>query len=204
MQVMNSRPFGVLVLGALAIAIAVIRVLVGLQLLGVGIFGDDRWDGTGVIWVGIMAVVVGLIYLAVGWSLWSMKPWALIFTMIMAVFGLVDAMFVLIATSNIAYGIAAAAIPAFLLWYTSRQDIRESFARGRPGHQRGLHRRPVVARPMVPRRPGREPGPRGPRVVDEGVRRHRRRGRWHGQRGRRGVGEPRCQGAGPRARERAQ
>ena len=123
-----KRPFGVLVLGALAVAIAVIRLLVGLQLLGVGIFGDERWDGSGVTWVGLMTVVVGLIYLAVGWSLWSMRSWALIFTMIMAVFGLVDAMFVLMSTQNLAYGIAAAAIPALLLWYTSRDDIRDAFA----------------------------------------------------------------------------
>jgi hypothetical protein len=128
METVNKRPFGVLVLGALAIAIAVVRLLVGLQLLGVGIFGDDAWDGTGVLWVGLMTVVVGLIYLGVGWALWSMRTWALLFTMIMAVFGLVDAMFVLIATNNIAYGLAAAAIPAFLLWYTSRQDIRDEFA----------------------------------------------------------------------------
>ena len=128
MDNVNKRPFGVLVLGALAVAIAVIRLLVGLQLLGVGIFGDDRWDGTGVVWVGILTVAVGLIYLAVGWALWSMRPWALLFTMIMAVFGLVDAMFVLIATNNIAYGLAAAAIPALLLWYTSREDIRDQFA----------------------------------------------------------------------------
>ena len=128
MESVQKRPFGVLVLGALSIAIAIIRLLVGLQLLGVGIFGDQRWDGTGVVWVGIMLVVVGLIYLAVGWALWSMRPWALIFAMIMAVFGLVDAMFTLIATNNIAYGLAAAAIPALLLWYTSREDIRDTFA----------------------------------------------------------------------------
>ena len=128
MDNVNSRPFGVLVLGALAVAIAVIRLLVALQLLGVAIFGDDKWDGTGVLWVGVLTLVVGLIYLAVGWALWSMRPWALIFTMIMAVFGLVDAMFVLIATGNIAYGLAAAAIPALLLWYTSREDIRDQFA----------------------------------------------------------------------------
>jgi hypothetical protein len=128
MESVNKRPFGVLVLGALSIAIAIVRLLVGLQLLGVGIFGDDAWDGSGVIWVGIMLIVVGLIYFAVGWSLWSMRPWALLFTMIMAVVGLVDAMFALISTSNVAYGIAVAALPAFLLWYTSRQDIRDAFA----------------------------------------------------------------------------
>lgn len=128
MESVNKRPFGVLVLGALAVAIAVIRLLVGLQLLGVGVFGDDRWDGSGVVWVGFVTLVVGVIYLAVGWSLWSMRSWALIFTMIMAVFGLVDAMFVLISTGSIAYGLAAAAIPALLLWYTSREDIRAHFA----------------------------------------------------------------------------
>ena len=83
-----------------------------------------------------MMLVVGAIYLGVGWAMWSMRPWALVFTMIMAVFGLVDAMFVLIATNNIAYGIAAAAIPALLLWYVSREDIRDAFAAGRRSYGR--------------------------------------------------------------------
>jgi hypothetical protein len=128
MQVMQGRPFGVLILGALAIAIAIVRLLIGLQILGIGIFGDDSLDGSGILWVGLLTVVVGAIYLGVGWALWSMRPWALVFTMIMAVFGLVDAMFVLIATNSVAYGLAAAAIPALLLWYTSREDIRDQFA----------------------------------------------------------------------------
>jgi hypothetical protein len=123
---MSNRPFGVLVLGALAIAIAVVRLVIGFQLLFGGLF-SDKLEGSGIGWVGLMVIVVGLIYLAVGWALWSMRPWALVFTMIMAVFGLVDAMFVMLATNNIAYGLAAAAIPAFLLWYTSREDIRAAF-----------------------------------------------------------------------------
>jgi len=125
---MQGRPLGVLVLGALAIAIAIIRLLLGLQLIGLAIFSDVNLEGTGVFWTGLLTIVVGIIYLAVGWALWSMRAWALVFTMIMAVFGLVDAMFVRIATSNVAWGIAAAAIPAFLLWYTSREDIRDAFA----------------------------------------------------------------------------
>lgn len=124
---MPNRPFGVLVLGALAIAIAVLRLVVGFQLLFGGIF-SERLEGTGIGWVGLMTIVVGIIYLAVGWALWSMRPWALVFTMIMAVFGLVDAMFVWIATGSVAYGLASALIPGLLLWYTSREDIRASFA----------------------------------------------------------------------------
>jgi len=130
---MGNRPFGVLVLGALAIAIAVVRLLLAFQLLGIAIFGDVLYEGSGVFWTGLLTLVVGIIYLAVGWALWSMRPWALIFTMIMAVFGLVDAMFVWIATGSIAYGLAAAAIPALLLWYTSRQDIRDQFAEAEAG-----------------------------------------------------------------------
>lgn len=129
---MPNRPFGVLVLGALAIAIAVVRLVIGFQLLFGGIF-SDKLEGTGIAWVGLLVLIVGAIYLAVGWALWSMRAWALIFTMIMAVFGLVDAMFVLLATNNIAYGLAAAAIPAFLLWYTSREDIRDAFAAAESG-----------------------------------------------------------------------
>ncbi|MFV2064217.1 MAG: hypothetical protein ACC726_12005, partial [Chloroflexota bacterium] len=87
---MPNRPFGVLILGALAIAIAVVRLVIAFQLIIGGIFGDIP-VGNGVLWAGIMTLVVGLIYLGVGWALWSMRPWALVFTMIMAVFGLVDA-----------------------------------------------------------------------------------------------------------------
>jgi hypothetical protein len=125
---MGNRPFGVLILGALAVAIAIVRLLLGLQLIGVAIFRSEAFDGSGVFWTGLLTLVVGAIYLGVGWALWSMRPWALIFTMIMAVFGLVDAMFVWMATSSIAYGLAAAAIPALLLWYVSREDIRDQFA----------------------------------------------------------------------------
>jgi len=125
---MQGRPFGVLILGALAVAIAIVRLLLGLQLLGIAIFGDIQFEGGGVFWTGLLTLVVGIIYLGVGWALWSMRPWALVFTMIMAVFGLVDAMFVWIATGSIAYGLAAAVVPAILLWYTSRQDIRDDFA----------------------------------------------------------------------------
>lgn len=124
---MPNKPFGVIPLGALAVAVAVVRLVFGFQLVVGGIFGDIP-TGSGVTWAGILALAVGAIYLAVGWALWSLRPWALMFAMIMAVFGLVDAMFVWIATGSIAYGLASAFIPALLLWYTSREDIRETFA----------------------------------------------------------------------------
>jgi hypothetical protein len=124
---MPNKPFGVMLLGALAIAIAIVRLVFGFQLVVGGIFGDIP-PGSGVAWAGILTLVVGAIYLGVGWALWSLRPWALMFAMIMAVFGLVDAMFVWVATGHIAYGLASAFIPALLLWYTGREDIRATFA----------------------------------------------------------------------------
>jgi hypothetical protein len=124
---MMGRPFGVIVLGALSIAIATVRFVVGLQLLGFVIFGPAQ-TGDGLVLAGLLVLLMGAIYLAVGWALWSLRPWALLFAMIMAVFGLVDAVFVMLATGSVAYGLAAAAIPALLLWYTSREDIQRTFA----------------------------------------------------------------------------
>ena len=62
---MGDRPFGVLVLGALAIAIAVVRLVIGFQLLFGGIF-SDKLEGSGIFWTGLLTLVVGIIYLAVG------------------------------------------------------------------------------------------------------------------------------------------
>ena len=86
--------------------------------------------------------------------------------MIMAVVGLVDAMFTLIATNNVAYGIAAAALPAFLLWYTSREDIREAFAAADEAANvdniKGMY--PAIVRTR--RRPGARPGLRDSKGAD--------------------------------------
>ena len=62
---MPNRPFGVLLLGALAIAIAVVRLIIGIQLLGFAIFGDA--PGGNLLWAGLLTLVVGAIYLAKGW-----------------------------------------------------------------------------------------------------------------------------------------
>lgn len=123
---MSSRPFGVLVLGALSIAIAIVYIIIALQLFGVVIFGDAP-SGSNLFLSGLLALIVGVIFLGAGWALWQMRPWALVFVMILAVFGLVEATFIWIATRDLSYGLAAAIIPGFLLWYTSRADVKAAF-----------------------------------------------------------------------------
>lgn len=123
---MTKRPFGVIVLGAMSIAVAIVYLVFALQLFGVIIFGEAP-TGTNLFLTGLLALVVGLIFLGAGWALWQMRSWALLFVMILAIFGLVEAVFIWIGTRDLAYGLGAALLPAFLLWYTSRADIKAAF-----------------------------------------------------------------------------
>jgi cytochrome c oxidase subunit IV len=124
-----SRPFGVLVLGVLALAAGSLYLLAGIQLMGIVTFGPVE-SGNGVWITGLFTFIVGLIYLAVAFALWSLQPWALMFAMIMAVFGLIEAVFALFATGNLAYGLGQAILPGFILWYANREDIQAHFMEG--------------------------------------------------------------------------
>jgi hypothetical protein len=126
-----SRPFGVLVLGVLALAAGCLYLLAGLQLMGVQLFGPVE-SGNGVFLSGLFTFVVGVIWLSVAFALWSLQPWALMFCMIMAVFGLISAVFALFAAGqhSLAYGLGQMILPGFVLWYTNRPDIQEHFMAG--------------------------------------------------------------------------
>jgi hypothetical protein len=68
---------------------------------------------------------VGVIYWSVGGALITLKPWALMFCQIIAIFGLVSAMFTMF--SDFQAGIAQAILPGFLFWYSNRDDVVASF-----------------------------------------------------------------------------
>jgi len=121
-----SRPFGVLVLGVMALAVGCLYLLAGIQMMGIVTFGPVE-SGNGVWITGLFTFIVGLIYLSVAFALWSLQPWALMFTMIMAVFGLIEATFALFSTGSVAYGLGHMILPALILWYANREDIQQQF-----------------------------------------------------------------------------
>jgi hypothetical protein len=118
-----------MILAVLAFTIGIIDTIWGLRMMGVVTFGPVE-SGNGVWLSGLFTLIVGLIWFAVGGALISFQPWALMFCQIMAVFGLISAVFALFGSGSLQAGIGQAIIPALVFWYTSRQDIQEAFASG--------------------------------------------------------------------------
>ena len=91
---MKKLPTGVLVLSILATFVGIMDLLYGLRMMGVVTFGPVE-SGNGVFLSGVLTFVVGLIWLGVGGALAALKPWGLMFVQIMAIFGLINAVFVM-------------------------------------------------------------------------------------------------------------
>jgi len=123
---MLRPPVGVAILGFLALIAGVGNLIVGLQLTGWVVIGPGTL-GNGVFLYGALTLVLAVVYIAAAYALWATQPWAWLFTSFIAIFGLIDAVFVAIATASLVYGFAVALLPLVTLWYLSRDDIRKVF-----------------------------------------------------------------------------
>ena len=109
-----KRPIGVMIFAFLAFMAGIVYMIGGLRLMNVVTFGPVE-SGNGVWLSGLLTLIVGVIWWSVGGALLSLKPWALMFAQIMAVFGLVNAVLVMIG-SGFEQGLALAIQPGFVLW----------------------------------------------------------------------------------------
>jgi hypothetical protein len=119
-------PFGVIIIGLLAVFAGVLYLLNGLTFLGAIVFGPIP-SGDGRILAGVLAIIVGIIWIAVGGAAFSLKPWAWVFGVIMAFFGLFESLLALLTTLSWEYAIATAVLPVFILWYLNREKIKQAF-----------------------------------------------------------------------------
>ena len=62
-----------------------------------------------------------------GGAAFTLKPWAWVFGVIMAFFGLFEALFALLATLSWEYALSTAVLPVFILWYLNREKIKQAF-----------------------------------------------------------------------------
>jgi hypothetical protein len=121
-----KTPLGVIILAVIALMLGVMNTIWGLRLMGIVTFGPVE-SGNGVWLSGLFTLIVGLIYYSVGFALLSLKPWALMFTQIMAIFGLVNAVFAMFATGSLSTGLGLMILPGFIFWYTNRDEIVARF-----------------------------------------------------------------------------
>lgn len=119
-------PMGVAVLAVLAVFAGALELLKGAQLLALIAFGPIP-AGDGNVIVGSLAAIAGVAWIAVGAAMLSLRSWAWLVGMLVAIFGLFEALFTLLLTLSWEYAIVSAIFPALVLWYLSREKIKVAF-----------------------------------------------------------------------------
>jgi hypothetical protein len=122
-----SRPLGVMILGVLAALVGVMYIFAGLRLMGIVTFGPVE-SGNGVWFSGLLTLIVGFIWWGVGGALFSLQPWGLLFVEIMAIFALIEAVFVWFSGGSQNTGLGLFVLPLVVLWYANRPSIKAAFA----------------------------------------------------------------------------
>ncbi len=138
-----DRPLGVAVIAVLMVIAAILMLLAGLALIGVGVIGilplelitDIPGMGflAGVLLTGLgfIVIIFGLVGIFAGWGLWVGRMWAWWLTIILAVIG------VLISLPGLLSGgwgaIVPIAIYLIIIYYLTRPHVKTFFGRGRGG-----------------------------------------------------------------------
>ena len=123
---MGRTPVGVAIIGFVVLMAGVAHVFAGLTLTGYVVF----WDGTigsGLFLWGVLTGLIGLLFVACAVGLWWKLSWAWMLTNLVAVLGLVDAVFVLFASHDVSEGLAVAILPIVVLWYLNQAHIKAAF-----------------------------------------------------------------------------
>ena len=128
---MLRPPVGVALLGFVALMAGFAYSIMGLRYSGYVVFG--RGDiGDGLLLWGLLTLLVGILFFAAAFALWATQPWGWLFTHYLAIFGLLEAFFVMIANNSLTDGIAVALFPLVVIWYLNDRDVKAAFGMGEP------------------------------------------------------------------------
>ena len=130
---MKNPPILISVLGFFAIVAGFVWTTVGVRALGIEIGYDivgslPAYDNVGS--GGVLALVVGILWVAAGVALWSLRPWAWMFACLVAVLALVNAFFLMVAYAGSGAGLVQALMPALILWYLNTAEVKDAFGVG--------------------------------------------------------------------------
>jgi predicted flap endonuclease-1-like 5' DNA nuclease len=126
---MKNPPILVAVLGFFAALAGFSFIFMGFRMIGFdwfGALGDlPAFEHVG-LW-GWLTVITGVIWLVAALGLWALQPWARLFAMIMAGFGLIEAALAFFQFPGTGVGIAMAILPGFILWYLMTSEVKVAF-----------------------------------------------------------------------------
>ena len=123
---MVRPPIGALLLGFMALLTGIVDLIQGLRFLGVVVLGPGQL-GSGLAFYGAFSLIIGLAWFAVAYAFWTTQGWAWLLGMILALFGIINAIFVLFSTESVAQGLAVAILPLIVIWYLHQPKIKAAF-----------------------------------------------------------------------------
>jgi hypothetical protein len=123
---MLRPPVGVALLGFVALMAGFAYSIMGLRYAGYVAFGRGEL-GDGLFLWGILTLIVGIAFFAAAFALWSTQPWGWLFAHYLAIFGLLEAFFVMIANNSFTDGLAVAIFPLVVIWYLNDRDVKAAF-----------------------------------------------------------------------------
>jgi hypothetical protein len=129
---MKNPPILVSVIGFFAVLAGFAWIVLGLRVLGFDWFtvlGDvGKFEQSG-IW-GWLAILSGIIWIAAGVGLWSLRPWAWMFGMIVAGISLFEAFLWFLEYPGSGMGLGMSIMPLIIILYLNGRDVKAAFGLG--------------------------------------------------------------------------
>jgi hypothetical protein len=131
---MRNPPILVSVLGFFAIVAGFAWLVLGLRILGFdwfGALGDlPAFEQSG-LW-GWLAIAAGVLWFAAGVGLWSLRPWAWMFVMIIAGLALFEAFMWMLEYPGSGLGLGMSILPFIIILYLMTADVKAAFGLNEP------------------------------------------------------------------------
>jgi hypothetical protein len=121
-----KRPFGVTLLAIIFAVAGLAYMMLGFQMTTAVTFGPLQAGQGTWIW-GWLIVITGLAFWAGGLACWRLQPWGWMLGQILAIIGILEAIFALLGTGSLNYALAVTAFPFILLWYMNRESVKKAF-----------------------------------------------------------------------------
>ena len=131
---MKNPPILISVIGFFTALAGFAWLFLGLRILGFdwfGVLGDlQKFEQSG-LW-GWLAIAAGVLWLAVTVGLWSLRPWAWAFAMIVAGLSLFEAFLYFLEYPGSGIGLGMSILPAVILLYLSGREVKSAFGLAEP------------------------------------------------------------------------
>ena len=127
---MKNPPILISVIGFFALVAGFAWLFLGLRILGFdwfGALGDlPALEQTG-LW-GWLALAAGVLWIAAGVGLWSLRPWAWVFAMVVAGLALFEAFLYFLEYPGSGLGLGMSILPFIIILYLNSTEVKTAFA----------------------------------------------------------------------------